>query len=102
MTVSLMTLLNMTGPNSRSFLELITLWMNSVVLTSGLAIKCALRYVTISLDFPACSLFASLLFGELYRLTGARIFINGFVLAMALNAKAKCFTYMILFNPVTN
>jgi len=43
MTVSLMTLLNMIGPNSQNFLESITLWMSNVVLTLGLVIKCALR-----------------------------------------------------------
>ena len=51
MTVSLMTRLNMTGPNSQNFLESIILWMSSVVLTLELVIKCALRYVTVNLDF---------------------------------------------------
>ena len=51
MTVSLTTHLNMTGPNSQNFLESIILWMSSVVLTLELVIKCALRYVTVNLDF---------------------------------------------------
>lgn len=99
MTVSLMTRLNMTGPNSQNFLESIILWMSSVVLTLELVIKCALRYVTVNLDFCILnSIFVAPVWWPL-QIHWCKNMNQWFVFAMFLHAIAKCSIYTILFNP---